>query len=343
MTTRAAVKYYYSDLIVCSASRVSSGFPQLKIKSNLFAVIDFFAKMVDGQQAFLDFLKVTNCLCGICGNTEETYLEVYSMHYRKALDDGPSQEYTRVFDISNSRYCQSNYPSEQLYHAIKARDGPFSYVNYGNWNLRYHNAKAKLIYRRCPINYRTLSYLRIPCPKRAEGTRLGFVEHGIAEQITEDDFNESERYNRILEKNFKYAFFRNSVDIMVGTTGYWRNPFVRNPRTLPELTETWKFIETDATPLVEWARVLSMTSHRENEAFLSFLQASIRKYITETRLDDDTYWADEPGYQKMHLRNIIQLLTTTFNVCHNSLNVVWNHLSALQQDYAKLLTAVVTK
>ena len=290
------------------------------------------------ERAFLDFLKRTNCLCGICGNKEDTFEQVAYMQYQKAQDDGPSAEFTSVFDIPSTRYNSYGIPSEHLFKWMKQ-----SYVEYGGWNLRQRDARAKLIWRRCPVNYRDLSYLGIPSPKRANGKDIGFVEHNVGSQVTEDDFNDATRYNQILEKNFKFGFFLKHMELQACAIGFWKHPFLQNPRFPTDLIDTWKYIENDATSLEDWVRVLSITSHGEQTAFLSFMQSSVRKYITDVRLEDDKYWDDEPAQQRIHLRNIIQLLTTTFNVCHNGLNNVWNHFSLLQKDYANLLTTVVNK
>ena len=299
---------------------------------------------MDINRVFLRVLEKTNCKCFICQGKSETPKEIAGHRYRPMDAEGQYQdEYVSVFDLRETKFASFNDAGRVHVSVLR-----YKFDQFGRWNVE--NGVAALtgirpIYRRCPVNWGELEYMQMPCARRPGGDKqIGYSEHSVAAMATEDDFADCQRYNSVILRNAKFAFFKQNMYLQAAIMGMYKNPFIRD-NSKSEWVNNWDFIENSRCSLAEWIKVLNFEANSEVLAFIAYFKTAVRKYATDLKLEDSRHWerANEEGVYIAHLLMWIKMTNTSFNICYHALTTVWTHLVKTQMDMGRLIEMMINK
>ena len=267
-------------------------------------------------------------------------IELCDLNFCAINEEGQYEDYNqRVFNID-----ESVFQGYQTSKTLPFFDIRRSLSAYSNWNVVGGPSEVrgiKKIYRKCPIKWGELSYLRSALPRRPGGTNIAYMEHNIASQFCKDDLSDGYRYNSILKQNIKAAFLVRDLELQEGITGFFRNPLTNT--NAHNWHEDWSFLETNSMDLPAFVAFLSHSSNSSSIKFFGLLKSEIRHFQKSLKLDDTNYWRDEPGVYIEHLRNLAKLNRMSFNLAYSGLTIAWNHLLRAQIDLSKLLEQLLNK
>ena len=297
---------------------------------------------MDINDIFLRLLEKVSCKCVICRNQENTPREIAFHNYCALNSEGQFNDYNQhVFDWNESQFA--DFASTDQISFFTIRD---NYCNYKTWNIPFgvvgcHGVKN--LYRKCPIQWSELHYLQVALPRRPGGQGVTYNEHSIRALIMDTDIVDTMRYNLVMTRNVKFSFLIRNLEMQEKIIGVFKNPFVTDQRS--NWSTNWQFIETSASPLVEWVRILNHQSNSHVVRYFAYYKIAMYNYSKDLKLDDPRFWAQErrEGEYQEHLRMMVKMQTMAFNLAYHAMAVLWQHLARTQMDLARLVDTVLKK
>ena len=298
---------------------------------------------MSAQETLTRLLCSIHCRCTLCRERNVSALDITNYEYRPFDEEGNTlDQKIRIIDMRRSKY--EHYDNERKFSLCDLRK-QFMIHDQESMDNSTNIIELKPIFRNLPVDWSNLTFLDLISPSFPGNTGMSFIEHKIPSIVDADGFLHSPRYNKLIIRNAKYAFFHKNMELMSHIMGFYRNPFVGR-QNVSEWSNSFDFIHRNKMSLTAWTRMLNVKANMEVLSFLSHFKGRVHSYVRNLQLDNVNLWLEErrePYIFIDHLHKWLHMAGASYSLALNGLGVVWKQLMQTQLDYAALLEMIVNK